>query len=595
MDSKDEAGAEARLFMSKAEPRMELIHLRPEEIEVRHNPRRLADVAGIRRLATSIARLGLEQPLLVSREGSGYALVAGGRRLEAVRELGWEEVPCVVLGDDDPNLRRIRAGSENMARSAMTASEEASELAAYMDELGLSVEEAAEAVGISAETARERRLPLLELPKRVRSKVHTGEVGVDSAMRLVRIARRSPKLAREIAERLACGALERRAFCADPAAALAVVAAEEGEPEALCVPFSEGTRLEVAETARRVWAACDAEALDADTAEKLREARFGPANRLIEVTVTDVTAAQGAGALLSYRRGPATVDFLVDPAYGTEWLGEALSRARSLDDEEAPEREGVADGEAAEAERTRRKREAAQATADNELIGDGLALELDHQREVPRPVAELIAGLVVDAYGSQLAHGARLVRRRWWRREVKEMRSGAIRSVERPLEVDEARERLEEHLAKAETGAELIGRLAAHAVAAASCDQRALAPSARRRIVLPYGAEGTVAGRMAGALAELAGRVLPRRRYEALRSELALDEAKPLRDRRSARQIERSARKRTAEEAERRAAEEAERPWGSLLDREPKTAVGGSAEEASAEEASAEEASDGSP
>ncbi len=90
---------------------MEMIHLPTAEIQVNHNPRRTADVAAIRRLSVPIARLGLLQSLAVSREGSGFVLVVVGRRLEAVKELGWEQVPCVVARDDDPRLRRIRSSA----------------------------------------------------------------------------------------------------------------------------------------------------------------------------------------------------------------------------------------------------------------------------------------------------------------------------------------------------------------------------------------------------------------------------------------------------------------------------------------------------
>lgn len=562
---------EDRLFRTTAEARMEMIHLPVNEIEVRHNPRRSADVAAITRLGVSIARLGLLQPLTVSREGSGFVLVAGGRRLAAVKDLGWEQVPCVIARDDDPRLRRIRAGAENVAREPMSASEEASEIAAYMDELGLTLEEAAEAVGISTQTARERRLPLLALPEGVRSKVHSGEVGVDSAMKLVRVAERSPGLSADIAERLASGALERRAWEADPAAALAVVAAEEGDGDgALCVPFSEGTRLELCETARRVISHLDGDLGDLigeEEAKALRAASRAAPGSLLEVTVTDATAAQGAGALVSYRRGPTTVDFLVDARWAAEWLCVEAKRAEVIETESAKGKEPVAEEVDAKAEREARAAATRAAQADNEEFGYRLGIELDHLREVPKPVADVIAGHVIDAYGTQMALGARLVRRKWWTRDVREMRSGAISGVTyRPLETDEAKRRLEEHVLAGETGAEVIGRLAAHLISAVGCDQAAVPPSQRRRIVLPYGGAGTAAARMGKALGEIAGKVLPKGRYEALREELGLGEPAELPDRRSGRQKERSEREEAARLSARREEELRERPWTSLTD-----------------------------
>lgn len=139
MQSNDVGPApEARLFASEHEPEMELVHLRPEEIEVRHNPRRATPTPELHRLARTIAQAGLLQPLAVSRDGDRYVLVAGERRLEACKLIRSERIPCVVRRDDDPALRRVRALAENVARASLDPMEEAAELVAITDELGLS-------------------------------------------------------------------------------------------------------------------------------------------------------------------------------------------------------------------------------------------------------------------------------------------------------------------------------------------------------------------------------------------------------------------------------------------------------------------------
>jgi hypothetical protein len=63
-----------------------------DEIEIGERDR--ADLGDIRQLADSIAAVGLLHPVVVT--GSGE-LVAGGRRVAAVRELGWAEVPVTVV------------------------------------------------------------------------------------------------------------------------------------------------------------------------------------------------------------------------------------------------------------------------------------------------------------------------------------------------------------------------------------------------------------------------------------------------------------------------------------------------------------------
>ena len=58
-------------------------------------------------LSKSISENGLLQPLVVRRGPEGqefWELVAGERRLRAVTQLGWTEVPCWVKEVDDQTL-----------------------------------------------------------------------------------------------------------------------------------------------------------------------------------------------------------------------------------------------------------------------------------------------------------------------------------------------------------------------------------------------------------------------------------------------------------------------------------------------------------
>jgi hypothetical protein len=60
------------------------------------------EVGDLQSLADSIAEVGLLHPIVVTSEG---LLIAGWRRLEACRKLGWTEIPVTVA-----DLRQI-AGS----------------------------------------------------------------------------------------------------------------------------------------------------------------------------------------------------------------------------------------------------------------------------------------------------------------------------------------------------------------------------------------------------------------------------------------------------------------------------------------------------
>lgn len=79
------------------------------------------DLGDVSSLAASISDLGLLQPIVVT---PGHELVAGQRRLEAVKSLGWSEVDVRIVesaADASSALKAER--DENVERKAMTSRE----------------------------------------------------------------------------------------------------------------------------------------------------------------------------------------------------------------------------------------------------------------------------------------------------------------------------------------------------------------------------------------------------------------------------------------------------------------------------------------
>jgi len=73
------------------------------------------------RLVESIGRVGLLHPLIIRPDGR---LIAGERRLAAVKGLGWERVPCTVARDLTTALQLLQAeADENACRKPLTPSE----------------------------------------------------------------------------------------------------------------------------------------------------------------------------------------------------------------------------------------------------------------------------------------------------------------------------------------------------------------------------------------------------------------------------------------------------------------------------------------
>jgi ParB family chromosome partitioning protein len=126
-------------------------------------PRSRFDDQSLAELAASIREVGILQPLVVRRSGSGYEVVTGERRLRAAKLAGMATVPVVLRESEDSDLLR-EALIENIHREDLDPIELAEAFRQLLDELGLKQEELAERVGVSrshiANTIRLLALPL---------------------------------------------------------------------------------------------------------------------------------------------------------------------------------------------------------------------------------------------------------------------------------------------------------------------------------------------------------------------------------------------------------------------------------------------------
>jgi hypothetical protein len=88
---------------------------------VRVRERYRVDLGSLDDLSESIRDIGLLHPIVVTRD---LRLVAGQRRLEACRRLGWSEIPATfVAGIDEASALLVAERDENTCRKPMTASE----------------------------------------------------------------------------------------------------------------------------------------------------------------------------------------------------------------------------------------------------------------------------------------------------------------------------------------------------------------------------------------------------------------------------------------------------------------------------------------
>ncbi|PWC36507.1 ParB/RepB/Spo0J family partition protein [Azospirillum sp. TSO35-2] len=124
-------------------------------------PRTVFDDESLRSLADSIARHGLQQPVLVQEgaEKGRYRLVAGERRLRAHRLLGRGTIAAIITKGRPEEIALI----ENVQRVDLDAIDLARGLAQLIDAHGYTQAEVAAAVGCS-EAEVSKRLKVLRLP-----------------------------------------------------------------------------------------------------------------------------------------------------------------------------------------------------------------------------------------------------------------------------------------------------------------------------------------------------------------------------------------------------------------------------------------------
>ena len=147
---------------------------RLEEIDVTkilpnpNQPRATFAEESIQELADSIAQVGLIQPLVVRPVQSGFELVAGERRLRAVKSLGMNTVMCIVQNDVVDETSAMMALIENLQREELNYLEEAVCYSQLLTTFHLTQEELAKKLGKS-QSSIANKLRVLKLPPAVKT------------------------------------------------------------------------------------------------------------------------------------------------------------------------------------------------------------------------------------------------------------------------------------------------------------------------------------------------------------------------------------------------------------------------------------------
>jgi ParB family transcriptional regulator, chromosome partitioning protein len=149
-------------------------------------PRKEFDEAALEELKNSIIENGVIQPVTVCRDGDGYQLISGERRLRAVRQAGFKFIPAYVIEAGDDSSKLELALIENIQREDLNAIEVALALKSLTTKCRLTQDEVAQKVGKNRSTIS-NFLRLLKLPLQVQDSIRNREISSGHARALINL------------------------------------------------------------------------------------------------------------------------------------------------------------------------------------------------------------------------------------------------------------------------------------------------------------------------------------------------------------------------------------------------------------------------
>ncbi|EOI0166426.1 ParB/RepB/Spo0J family partition protein [Campylobacter jejuni] len=155
-------------------------------------PRKNFDQEALDELANSIKEFGLIQPIIVFKKNNKFILIAGERRLRAVKALGKKEILAFIADIDENKLREL-ALIENIQRENLNPIELANSYKDLMQVHKINQENLAELIHKSR-TQITNTLRLLNLDIRTQELIASGKISQGHAKVLVGLDQKDEKM-----------------------------------------------------------------------------------------------------------------------------------------------------------------------------------------------------------------------------------------------------------------------------------------------------------------------------------------------------------------------------------------------------------------
>lgn len=159
-------------------------------------PRTTFDEDALNELAESIKENGVIQPIIVTKKGKGYSIVAGERRWRASRLAGLKVIPAIVRELSDQQTMEI-ALIENLQREDLNPLEEAYAMENLVKKYKMSKEALAKKLGKSR-SAVSNTIRLIGIDESLQDFIRNGELSAGHARAL--LALKNPEDQRQVAD-----------------------------------------------------------------------------------------------------------------------------------------------------------------------------------------------------------------------------------------------------------------------------------------------------------------------------------------------------------------------------------------------------------
>ena len=152
-----------------------ILKISPDKIDFNpYQPRTNFSQSSLNDLAESIKEHGIIQPLIVTKNGDRFELIAGERRLRSAKLLNLKKVPVIVR--EEKNQKKLEmALIENLQREDLNPLETARAYKRLIDEFNITQEEVAKKVG-RARSSVANALRLLTLPDEAQQALSAGKI-----------------------------------------------------------------------------------------------------------------------------------------------------------------------------------------------------------------------------------------------------------------------------------------------------------------------------------------------------------------------------------------------------------------------------------